>query len=146
MKRLSARLCLPLVCAAGLAACGSASLHQQGAEQRAADAAAARTLAAGAPPDSQPEALAPWLQAERSRIDVARQQAEQRFAAAEKACWQRFAVNACLRQARSERRAVIDRLRQQELALNEVERRRSSAERLRQLDDKQRAQGDSARP
>ena len=145
MKRTIARLCLPLVCAAGLAACSSTSLHDEGAEQRAADAAAARALAASAPPESEAGALEPWLAAERSRIDAARQAATQRFDAADKACWQRFAVNACVRQARAERRSAIDRLRQEELALNDIERQRRGAERLRQLEGKQRTQG-AARP
>ncbi len=145
MKRLITRLCLPLACVAGLAACSSTSLHDERAEQRAADAAAARALAASAPPESEPAALDPWLTVERTRIATARQLALQRFDAAEKACWQRFAVNVCVREARAERRDTTDRLRQEELALNEVERQRRTDARLRQLDDKQRAPG-SARP
>ena len=71
-----------------------------------------------------------------ARIAAARGEATQRYEATEKACWQRFAVNDCLRQARTERRAVLDRLRQQELAVNDLDRRRRADERLRQLERK----------
>ena len=130
MKRLL--LCLPLA-AAALAACSSESIRQDGAQ--AANLAAAQALAAAAPPEGQP--LAPWLAAERKRIEAERRAAGQRFETAEKACWQRFAVNACLRQARSDRRGTLDRLRQEDLALNEVERQRRTAARLRELEDKE---------
>ena len=131
MKRLFACLSLCLL----LAACASPSLHDERADERAADAAAAQALAASAPPVS--EALDPWLQAQRARIETARADATQRFEADEKACWRRFAVNACVREARQQRRVVLDRLRQEDLALNEVERQRLTETRLRQLQQKQ---------
>ena len=133
MKRLFACLSLCLL----LAACASPSLHDERADERAADAAAAQALAASAPPVS--EALDPWLQAQRARIETARADATQRFEADEKACWRRFAVNACVRAARADRRSVTDRLRQEELAVNEVERQRTSQARLRPLEEKQRS-------
>ena len=105
-----------------------------GEHTTAADAAQAQALIATAPPEGQP--LAPWLDAQRARIAAARGEATQRYEATEKACWQRFAVNDCLRQARTERRAVLDRLRQQELAVNDLDRRRRADERLRQLERK----------
>ena len=64
MKRLFACLSLCLL----LAACASPSLHDERADERAADAAAAQALAASAPPVS--EALDPWLQAQRARIEL----------------------------------------------------------------------------
>ena len=131
MNRLPASL---LLCAL-LSACASGSLHDDSAAVRAADAAQAQALIATAPPEGQP--LAPWLDAQRARIAAARGEATQRYEATEKACWQRFAVNDCLRQARTERRAVLDRLRQQELAVNDLDRRRRADERLRQLERKQ---------
>ena len=73
MKRLFACLSLCLL----LAACASPSLHDERADERAADAAAAQALAASAPPVS--EALDPWLQAQRARIETARADATQRF-------------------------------------------------------------------
>lgn len=39
-----------------------------------------------------------------------------------KACWQKFAVNACLSEARKTRRAALVPLRQQDLLLNAQER------------------------
>lgn len=81
--------------------------------------------------------FAPWLTGERSRIADARSAAQQRFQDTEMACWRRFAVNDCVRKARVERRATMDGLRQQELLLNELERERRTAARLRQLEQKQ---------
>ena len=120
MKRLFACLSLCLL----LAACASPSLHDERADERAADAAAAQALAASAPPVS--EALDPWLQAQRARIASERGAATRHFEEAEKACWQRFAVNDCLQQARVQRRTALDRLRQQELAINDLERQRQA--------------------
>ena len=128
------RLPISLLLCTLLAACASGSLHDQHLARRAADAADAQALAATAPPAGQP--LAPWLQAQRARIVSERGAATRHFEEAEKACWQRFAVNDCLRQARTERRAVLDRLRQQELAVNDLDRRRRADERLRQLERK----------
>lgn len=128
---------LPLACVALLAACSSTPPADPRADIRAADAAAARALAATAPPESDADALQPWLDSQRTRIEAARAVAVRRFEADEKACWQRFAVNACIRQARVQRRGVLDRLRQEELAVNDVERQRRTAARLQQLQDKQ---------
>lgn len=80
-----------------------------------------------------------WLNAQRARTGNERAAAQQKFAEAEMLCWQRFAVNDCLRGARKERRTVLERLRQEELALNQQERQRNTAARLKALDDKQRA-------
>lgn len=132
------RLLFCLLTAAALTACSSPSVRQDGAQ--AADQAAAQALTAAAPPEG--PLLAPWLAAERKRIEAERAAAVQKFDGAEKACWQRFAVNACLHQARVERRGALDRLRQEDLALNEVERQRRTAARLRELQEKKdRAQG-----
>lgn len=103
----------------------------------AVPAVSPQALRDAAPPSG--AALAPWLSAERARVTQSREAAQSRFAADETLCWQRFAVNDCLRQARLQRRAALDQLRQQELALNEIERQRRAEQRLRQLDEKQRA-------
>ena len=130
------RLLFPLLLTGAVAAC--APLHQAPteAEQSARDAAA-QALRTAAPADD--TALAPWLVQQRESMAQARAAAQARFAAAETECWQRFAVNACLREARFKRRAELDQLRQQELSLNEIERQRRTQQRLRQLDEKQRA-------
>ncbi len=52
------------------------------------------------------------------------------------ACWQKFAVNACLSEARRTRRQALEPLRQQELALNAQERLWRTAQRDKRLQDK----------
>ena len=92
-----------------------------------------------APPDLGDKDFEAWLTAQRSRVASERTVAHQKFAEAEMQCWQRFAVNDCLRGVRKERRTVLDGLRQEELALNQQERQRNTAARLKELQDKQRA-------
>lgn len=77
--------------------------------------------------------------AERRRIADGRAAAHARYDQDRRACWQRFAVNACLDQARERRRAVLDALRHDELALNAQERERRTAARLDELAHKQAA-------
>ncbi|MDO5693143.1 MAG: hypothetical protein Q4G70_11825 [Pseudomonadota bacterium] len=81
--------------------------------------------------------FAPWLEGERARVAATREAVQQRFHDAELACWRRFAVNDCVRRARLERRGKLADLRQEELLLNELERKRRTEERLRQLEQKQ---------
>ena len=123
--------CLLLVTALGACSSGP-SIDEQREEAALANAVAARALAASAPESA--SALSPWLSAERARIEAARSVAVQQFDDAEKVCWRRFAVNACVREARYERRAKLERLRAEDLALNEVERRRRTEARLRDLE------------
>jgi colicin import membrane protein len=78
--------------------------------------------------------------AERARIKAERSQAEAAFAAREKACYGKFAVNDCLGEARAKRREVLADLRRQEISLNDAERRRRSAERLREIEERSSAQ------
>ena len=80
-----------------------------------------------------------WLTAQRSRVGDARTAAHKAYSEAEVTCWRRFAVNDCLMDERKRRRAVLDGLREEELALNLQERQRTTAARLKALDDKQRA-------
>ena len=73
---------------------------------------------------AQPSTTAQPVQAqgERERIKQQRLHHEAMFSEAERACFLRFAVNDCLRQARKERRLALGELRRQELALNDLER------------------------
>jgi hypothetical protein len=90
-------------------------------------------LASEPNPDEVPEVIARQrqaLEAQRSAIV----QAEQIQQAA---CWQKFAVNVCLSEARLARRQALAPLRQQELALNAQERAWRNAQRERRLQDKQ---------
>ena len=71
--------------------------------------------------------------AARTRIAQERTQARTQYAQAEFTCWRRFAVNDCLRKARTDERRVLADLRQQELALNDLERRHRASERLKRI-------------
>ncbi len=73
---------------------------------------------------------------ERARIKVEQAQVQSRFAREEAACYQRFAVNDCLQEARAHQRAALNDLRRQEIALNDVERKRKGEERIRRLNEK----------
>ena len=82
----------------------------------------------------------PEAQAERSRIAAERSQAEARFAAQEVACYQIFAVNDCLKAAKSQRRERLSDLRRQDLTLNEAERKRRASDRVSGIDERNSAQ------
>jgi colicin import membrane protein len=75
--------------------------------------------------------------AELARINAQRERAEAEFAAQEKACYSRFAVNDCIEAARKRRRDALAELRRQEVALNDAERRRRADERLRDIEARQ---------
>ena len=70
------------------------------------------------------------LQAEREAIEQAYNQRVQ-------ACWQRFAVNDCLREARRARYAALDPVRARELELNAEERSLRTQQREERLFQKQ---------
>jgi hypothetical protein len=93
-------------------------------------------LAQPAPP---PEDEA-FLQAERERIAQQRRQEEGRFALQEAACYQRFAVNDCLREVRVRRRAVLEDFRRQEVMISDIERKRRGADQIRRQEEKNSAQ------
>ena len=59
------------------------------------------------------------------------------FQQASKACWQKFAVNACLSEARSKRRMALEPLRQQDLLVNALERQWRTEQRDIRLEGKQ---------
>jgi colicin import membrane protein len=74
--------------------------------------------------------------AERARIASERTRIEAEFEQANKACYQKFAVNDCIADARAKRREVLADLRRQELVLNDADRRRRSSERLEEIEKK----------
>ena len=76
------------------------------------------------------------LTAERARLQAERVQVEQTYEASLRACWQRFAVNTCLREARRSRYAALDPIRAQELALNAEERALRTQQRDERLQEK----------
>jgi len=75
--------------------------------------------------------------AEHARLKAQREQVEAEYRAEEKACYGKFAVNDCLDKARAKRRNAVDDLRRQEIALNDIERKRKAAERRREIDEKE---------
>ena len=86
-----------------------------------------------------PVALAQAAEGEapaRALIEAGRSQAEARYAAEEKACFAKFAVYDCQKEARVRRREVLAELRRQEVALNDAERRHKSVQRLREIEER----------
>lgn len=77
------------------------------------------------------------LQSQRSAIEHAHD-------AMQRECWQRFAVNACLREVRRQRHAALDPLGKQELELNAQERAWRTLRRDERLRDK--AEGQERQP
>ncbi|TFZ08481.1 hypothetical protein [Ramlibacter humi] len=91
-------------------------------------------LAAAAPAWAQSQQE---VAAERARIAAERSHIEAAFTQAQKACYQKFAVSDCIDEARDTRREQLADLRRQEIQLNDAERRRRSAERIKDLDERQ---------
>ncbi|MCY7304591.1 MAG: hypothetical protein LH632_00275 [Rhodoferax sp.] len=73
---------------------------------------------------------------EYERIRQERSAALEEFNARDAQCYQRFAVNDCLAEARKQRRNVLADLRRQEFALNDAQRKRRAADQLLRSDEK----------
>lgn len=73
---------------------------------------------------------------DRARIATEKRAVEARHAEAQARCAERFAVNACLDDARAQRRQALAALRSQELALDEAERKRRAADRMQAIERK----------
>lgn len=71
---------------------------------------------------------------ERARIAHDRQAVEARFRAEQAGCAEKFAVNACLDEARTRRRDALMPLREQELILADRERKQRAAARARTIE------------
>lgn len=87
--------------------------------------------------------------AQRQRIARERAEIEQRTRLAQAACAERFAVSACMAQARSERRAAVQQLDHQTALLDDAQRKQRAAERqerLRQRREAEARQADKAAP
>jgi colicin import membrane protein len=85
----------------------------------------------------------PATAAERARLKSERTTVEAAFKAEEKACYGKFAVTDCLSAAKERRRTALSDLRRQEISLNDAERKRKAAQRIR--DDEERAAADRRR-
>jgi len=74
--------------------------------------------------------------AQRLRIARAQADIEARFDEREQACQSRFAVTDCVEAARRDRREALRPLREQSLKLDDADRKRRAADRLRALEGK----------
>lgn len=81
-------------------------------------------------------------QTERKQLQAQRRTVQAQLLKDEKACYQRFAVEDCLRDARTKSRAADNTLRAREVEINDAERREKAALRLQSIEDKQREQHD----
>jgi colicin import membrane protein len=81
---------------------------------------------------------------ERERISAEREQAVQRYSGEEADCYQRFAVNDCLRDVRRQRRVALEELRRQEILLNDAQRAAIAAEQQRRIEQRQAERESSA--
>lgn len=75
----------------------------------------------------------------RQEIEAQRQVIEARKLEGETLCWQRFAVESCLRDVRAQAREQGNVLRTRELAINSEERQEKASERLRTIEQKKSA-------
>jgi colicin import membrane protein len=82
---------------------------------------------------------------ERQRIAVERRQADDVLLRRQQACRARFAVAACMEEARKEHRDAMQRLRLQESVLEEAQRKLRAAERMQSIRDKVSAEESSPR-
>ena len=94
--------------------------------------------ALGAAQAQLPAAYDPAFDArERSRIETERAAAVQRYGGEEADCYQRFAVNDCLREVRKRRRVVLEEIRRQEVILNDAQRAAVTAEQQSRIEQRQ---------
>ena len=88
-------------------------------------------------PKSELDELLEGIARQRQALAVQRRAIAQAEETQQAACWQKFAVNVCLSDARRARRQALEPLRQQELALNAQERMWRSEQREWRLRIKQ---------
>ena len=74
------------------------------------------------------------LAAERARLKEERSVVDRRAKQEQVACYQKFAVEDCLRESRRQRRTLDDDLKRQEAAINDIDRKRRAAAQLKRLD------------
>src|SRR5947207_14324881 len=74
--------------------------------------------------------------AERQRIAAEQAEVEKAYAAREAECRRRFIVTSCLDAARRDRREAVERLRQQEVVLDEAQRKQRAAQRIEEIRSK----------
>jgi colicin import membrane protein len=82
--------------------------------------------------------------AERERIARERSEATARHDRQRRECEQRFAVTACVDEARAEHRQTMMQLRRQEALLDEAQRKQRAAQRLAEIEQKTRQERSAA--
>lgn len=88
----------------------------------------------------QSESPAPTsLEAQRTRIQSEREREEEQFEKTMADCYQRFAVNDCVRQAKAKRRAVLERLLREEAFIKDAQRRQKGVDQIKRLEEKAQA-------
>lgn len=119
-----------------------------GLSQAAEPAPAKIPVAESSTSKAQRAAVKQERDATRARITAERKAIQQRRSQEEVACYKRFAVENCLSETRTRARLADNALRDQESAINAVERREKSAERLRSIEQKieEKNQQTSAKP
>lgn len=78
--------------------------------------------------------------ADRARLAAERTEVEARYSERAKACQDNFFVTACVDAAHKDRREALDRIRVQQQALDDADRKQRAAERLRRIHEKVGAQ------
>jgi hypothetical protein len=74
---------------------------------------------------------------ERERLAAERDVVQRQTGETEADCYQRFAVSACLRDVRKQRRVALEALRKQELALNDLRRTAATEAQARKVQERQ---------
>ncbi len=85
---------------------------------------------------NEPKNAASEEQAERQRIGAERGALKKTLEQQRQACYQKLAVTPCLNEARDQHNDKMRDLKRQEVALNDTQRKRAAADRLRAVDDR----------
>lgn len=101
-------------------------------------------LAQAQAPNPTPEWLPPDVAGQRARVAAEQARLDQRYREAREACYQKFAVTACLNAAHQQDRAERAQLRQLKLNLSDSERQQHAESALQRQARKQTAQQDRA--
>jgi len=96
-------------------------------------------LLVSAGPIAAQSSAATHLRAERERIEKAQAAAEARFNERQRECLTRFIATSCVEDAKRERRETVTRLKHEQMALDEKERKDKAAARLESIQRKTQA-------
>jgi colicin import membrane protein len=96
----------------------------------------AMTLVCSAARAQSTDAPVSTIEVERARIASERSAIESNYLAEEKACYLRFSVTECLKDARARRRTTLADLHRQELSLSDAERKARGAEHQKKIEEK----------